>query len=443
MNRTWRGSLLVSALTMATVTYTTTVQAQTQRSDSSAVSFEVDGVRVILRRNTANDVIAANLYLLGGARQLTEGNQGIEKLMLEASEAGTRRFSKPVLRALTTRLGVRITIDAGLDWTMFGLSAVRAGFDSSWAIFADRVVAPRLDSMDVERSRAQMLTGALQEDVNPDAAVAHLVEQLMYAGHPYRLQPSGNATTLRAMSANAVRRYHDTEVVQSRLLLVVVGNIERTQLERMVRATLGTLPRGAYHWMRPPPLTPAPDRAALVERALPTNYLLGYYVGPPPESHDYAALRIATAILSGRMFAEVRSRLNLAYAVEAPFVEGTVSMGGFYVTTTDPTAALNAMHTEVVRMQRETVAADGLRTLVGQFITEYFLKNETNADQASFMARAELYGGDYRNADQFIADLRAVTPDDVRNAAQRYMRDTRFGFLGDTTKVSRDLLSRF
>ena len=28
--------------------------------------FDVDGVTVILRRNTANEVIAANLYLLGG-----------------------------------------------------------------------------------------------------------------------------------------------------------------------------------------------------------------------------------------------------------------------------------------------------------------------------------------------------------------------------------------
>jgi hypothetical protein len=30
------------------------------------VSFDVNGLRVILRRNTANDVVAANMYLLGG-----------------------------------------------------------------------------------------------------------------------------------------------------------------------------------------------------------------------------------------------------------------------------------------------------------------------------------------------------------------------------------------
>ena len=85
----------------------------------------------------------------------------------------------------------------------------------------------------------------------------------------------------------------------------------------------------------------------------------------------------------------------------------------------------------------------GLRTLVGQFITDYFLHNETNADQASFLARAQLYSGDYQKAAGFVAELRAVTPADVRNVATRYMRDTRFGFVGDTTKVSRALLARF
>ena len=63
------------------------------RPDTAVTTkFDVDGVTVILRRNTANEVIAANLYLLGGARQLTPTNAGIEALLLLASERGTRKF---------------------------------------------------------------------------------------------------------------------------------------------------------------------------------------------------------------------------------------------------------------------------------------------------------------------------------------------------------------
>ena len=55
------------------------------QSDTLTSEFEVAGVRVILRRNTANDVVAANLYLLGGTRQVTAADAGIEVLLLSAS----------------------------------------------------------------------------------------------------------------------------------------------------------------------------------------------------------------------------------------------------------------------------------------------------------------------------------------------------------------------
>lgn len=430
-------------LACAVVTTSVPVHAQTVAPDTSTISFTVDHVHVILRRNPANDVVAANVYLLGGTRQLTEQTAGIEVLMLAASEGGTRRFPRAALRSITAATGATIVIDPSLDWTSFGLRTLRQTFDSSWAVFADRLVEPRLDSADVERTRTQMLTDARQTEADPDAAVTRLADSLLYAGHPYRLDPGGTPASLARLSVSAVREYHRTQVIQTRLLLVVVGNIDRPTLERAVGRTLGTLPVGTYRWEPAPPLTPAAGRIALESRALPTNYILGYYPGPRAGSADNAALRIATAVLGGRMFAEVRSREHLAYAVEAPFLDRDISAGGFYVTTTDPAAALAAMAVELRRLQSTLVAPDGLRTLVGQFITDYFLKNETNADQASFLARAELYDGDYRKADDFVASLRRVTPADIQRVALQYMHDTRFGFIGDTAKAPPSLQTRF
>lgn len=440
MTRRARHVLLAAVLLVAGAV---TAQGQGAPVDTSTTEFEVGHVHVILRRNTANDVVAANVYLLGGTRQVTEQTAGIEVLMLAASEGGTRRFSRDSVRAITARTGATIVIGPGVDWTTFGLRTLRQAFDSSWAVFADRLVAPTLDSTDVERARRQMLSDALRVDADPDAAVGRLAEGLLYAAHPYRLPPLGSPASLRALTASDVRRYHDTQVVQSRMLVVVVGNIARTQLERAIRGTLATLPVGAYAWQPPAALTPADQHVAAAFRALPTNYVLGYYPGPRAGTPDYAALRVATAVLSGRLFAVVRSREHLAYAVDAPFLERAVGAGGFYVTTTDPTAALNAMGIEVRRLQTTLVDPGGLRTLVGQFITDYFLKNETNADQASFLARAQLYDGDYRSAGDFVERLRSVTPDDVRRVAVQYMHDTRFGFLGDTAKVPAWLGSRF
>ena len=62
---------------------------------------------MILRQNNANNVVAANLYLLGGARQVTAANAGIEPILLEVSERGTQRYPKNALRRADVAAGKR------------------------------------------------------------------------------------------------------------------------------------------------------------------------------------------------------------------------------------------------------------------------------------------------------------------------------------------------
>lgn len=412
-------------------------------ADTSTSEFDADGIHVILRHNNASDVIAANLYLLGGVQQLTPATQGIEAFLLAVSERGTKNYPKDALRIATNKTGSVISIEPEDDWTVFGLHATRATFDSSWGMFADRVMNPTLDSADVELVRAQLVSAASQQRLHPDAELRIVADSLLFVGHPYALSTEGTEHSLATISRAALKNYLATQMVKSRMLLIVVGNVERPRVESFVRATLGKLPAGNYKWKSPP--TVKNDRRALVVEPanLPTNYIIGYYAGPPASSPDYNALRIATAVLSGRFFTEIRSKRNLSYAVDAPFIERAVATGGVYVTTVEPGQTLQLMRDEIDELQSELVDPAGLRRLVLQFITDYFLKNETNADQATFLARAELYEGDYRGADQFVENLRRVRPEDVRRAAREYMHNFRFVYIGDPSKLPKDYLDRF
>jgi zinc protease len=101
------------------------------------------------------------------------------------------------------------------------------------------------------------------------------------------------------------------------------------------------------------------------------------------------------------------------------------------------------MYTAVKELQDGLLDPDGLARLEQQFLTEYFLDNETNDAQASFLARAELYRGDYRLADKFVDELKSVTPEQVQKVARRYMKGIRFAYVGDTSRLHRDLMTRF
>ena len=412
-------------------------------ADTATAEFDVDGVRVILRRNTATDVVAANVFLLGGSQQLTPATQGIETLLLASSERGTKHYPKTQARLRIAQLGSRIVIDASEDWTVFGLQTIRSTFDSSWAIFADRLMYPTLDSNEVELVRTQMLGGLQQLRSHPDEELQALGDSIMYSGHPYGLSVHGTEASIARISLAQLRDYQQRQMVTTRLLVVVVGNVERASLERQIHASLSLLPRGSYQW-KPPAEVASRSRALVTEqRTLPTNYILGYYAGPRAGTRDYQALRIATAVLSGRFFTEIRSKRNLTYAVDAPFLERALAAGGVYVTTVDPDQTLRIMHDEIERLQAETIDPEGLKRLVQQFITDYFLKNETNADQATFLARAALFEGDYRAANRFVDELRDVTPADVRRVAGTYMKDFRFVYLGDVSKAPKSLMSQF
>jgi zinc protease len=90
-------------------------RAATNAEDTLTTKFEVSGIPVILRRVTANNVVAANLYLLGGTRQLTPATQGIENFLLEATEHGTAKYPRDVLRGKMALLGSTIAVGPG--WT--------------------------------------------------------------------------------------------------------------------------------------------------------------------------------------------------------------------------------------------------------------------------------------------------------------------------------------
>jgi zinc protease len=165
-------TLLAVPVMAASGLTTPAIGARSRTAPDTAVTtkFDVDGVTVILRRNTASEVIAANLYLLGGARQITAANAGIEALLLLASERGTRKFPGATVRQRTATLGSTISIEANDDWSAIGLHAIRGTFDSTWAILADRVMAPTLSPGEVEIARDQLVAGARQRATHPDDA---------------------------------------------------------------------------------------------------------------------------------------------------------------------------------------------------------------------------------------------------------------------------------
>lgn len=420
-----------------------TPSAHATRQAAATESYSVAGISVIHRRGTANDVVAANLYLLGGTRLTTPANDGIEPFLLAASERGTENYPREAVRRALAEQGTSVGVGAESDWTLFAARATVPTFEATFQVLADRVMNPTLEPREVEMVRDLMRSAVRQQRDSPDALLEYLADSVAFEGHYYGRSPHGTDRSLAAISVDDLKSFHREQMVKSRMLLVIVGNVERDAVERIVGRTLGTLPQGDYVWTNPNRPEPATSRLVVEPRQLPTNYILGYYTGPAATSEDYPAMRLASAILAGRLFHEVRVRRNLTYAVDAPLVDRAWGAGGLYVTTASPDTVLGLMRLGIEELQTGMIDAAGLAQLVQGFIVQYFMDNETNADQADFLARAQVYRGDWRVADQFVSELEAVTPRDIQRVSRDYMRDIRFAYLGDPARVSPGLARIF
>lgn len=413
--------------------------------DSVTVSYTVGNLQVIQRPNYANDVVAVRLYLLGGRRQLTPETQGIEAMLLRTSKYGTARYPGDSTRKAWARTGSDFELMPSDDWTVVGFRAVSADFDSTFSVFAERLMHPTIASASVALVRTQMLSELRERALDPDGYLSLLSDSVAFSGRSYALQPSGSESSLGTIDSAALATYERTQMVTSRMLLVVVGNVDRSTVERAAGATLGALPKGNYVWALPQ-VPPAPTASvALVMRARPTatNYLYGVFEGPPASDKDYAAFHVATAILSSRVGDAVREQHSLSYAAYAPYIERGISTGGVYVTTRLPATVLPMIKEQISWVEHAPPMYFGIHSFTDSFIFDYMAKNGTDDAQADFLARAQLYHGDYRRASDAMEDLRHVSMSDVRAVAKRYFTHIQFVYLGDTTRVTRKDFASF
>jgi predicted Zn-dependent peptidase len=417
------------------------VQSVEARQAALVTEFEVNGLKVLVKRREGSQTVSAGLFIRGGSRNITAENAGIESLMLEAATEASAGFPRERMRVELSRLGTVIGSGANYDYSAFTLACTRANFDRSWEIFADAALHPSFAPDDVALVKNRLVVNLSDDADDPDTYLQRLQERAAYTGHPYLNRPQGTAETVGRLTADDLRRYHQQVMQTSRLLLVIVGDLDAAQLRERIASSFGKLPRGSYSPQAIPQLTFSAPSVEVTQRGLPTNYIQGLFTAPSLTSPDINAMRVASSILRDRVFEEVRVKRNLSYAPSAFLSSQSANVGGLYVTAVDANKAIGVMLNEVARLQQEPIQNDEITGIVSQFLTSYYLGQETNAAQAGELAQYEIIGGGWRNSLTVIEGLRAITPADVQRVSQKYIRNIRFVVIGNPTQIDKNVFT--
>lgn len=403
--------------------------------------YRIGNLRVLHKQTSANPVVAARLYIVGGSADLSESTSGLQKFALNvAVNGGTKSTPKDEFNAALDATGASVFSFTDRDYGGYGLKTLGEDFDSNWELFTQAVLEPAMPKDEVAVRRSKHLAQIASMLESPDSHLSYVTGQKMFAGHPYENLQIGTKENVERFTRDDLLAYQRWMLQPSKMLLVVVGNVDSSTVLEKIRASFGRLPSGTDKPATVGAFSSEPG-VKFEKRELPTNYILGYFPAPAPGDDDYPAMLVAMDYLRERLFEEVRTKRNLTYAVSSGVSDRRSNYGFLYVTAVKPEQTLGVMFGEVTKLKSDALSEEQLTQTVNVFITHYYMDLETNGNQASLLANSEIVGGDWRRTQSLLKRIRAVTPEDIQRVAKTYLKDYRFGVVGPSDNLPSEIFT--
>jgi predicted Zn-dependent peptidase len=261
-------------------------------------------------------------------------------------------------------------------------------------------------------------------DDTPDDIVHELFAAAVYPDHPLGRSVLGSRETIGAMERDAIAAYHGEHYRPSNVVVAAAGNLDHDELVEMISARV---PRtNATRPARKAPSLGAPD--PLTGRQRPTeqaHVVLGMRSIARDDPDRYALSVLNQAFgggMSSRLFQEVREKRGLAYSVysyRAAYTD-TGALGIYAGTAPERVReTLSVISGELDRLVAEGLPADELESAKGHLKGSTALALETSSSRMHRLGRTELTIGSVPTVDELVADVEAVTTEDVRRVIDR------------------------
>lgn len=386
-----------------------------------------NGMVVLVKENPGSEIVA--FKLLVGVGQWSESeDKGIRNFVQQVLLKGTGKRSAEELALETESLGIRLSASASEDYADITAAATRERFSEALEILYDIAANPAFPPAEVEKERRLILEAIKSREDNPFDAGHDLFLGTLYGSSSYGTSVLGEDGAVRELQRRELLDFYTENYVPGNMVLTIVGSVDKDRAVRDVRRAFGAL-KGEKAQKAGTSQTVRKGVRAHRTRELAQAVLFVGYPAPKMSSQDYAALKLANAILgdgmSSRLFQELREKRGLAYAVGSFYPS---RMQTSYITAYIGTAPGN--RDEVVELITrefeelkkgipEDEVSKGRKKLIGNFK----LNHESSQDQAFYLAWYEIVGLGYEFDEEYPRLVENVTPEDIARAAKEYFND--------------------
>lgn len=387
-----------------------------------------NGFTVLVRENPLAPVVAVSLLVRMGVRWESAEQAGISNFVHAVMVKGTTRRSGAALAEAIAALGGKVSAAGDVDYSGIQATALARFWRELLGLVAELALEPRLAPEDVAAERDWLLSRIQRRRDSPSARAFDELYAALYAPHPYGQPVLGTPETLRRIDHATIVAWYRAFYRPERMVLAVSGQVRASEVAAEARRLFGGLPGGGEVTPPPEPRPAGGGRRVVVEQPAQQAQIVAGALAPSMTDPDHAAVKVLATVLgggmAGRLFAEIRDRQALAYTASAYYepVRGPGALVLYLGTApASAEAAEAALRREVERVRAEPVGPGELDRAKGYLLGRDAMDRRTNARQAWHLAFYEVqevgldFGERYRRA------VQAVTAEDVRRAARRYL----------------------
>ena len=408
------------------------------QSKKDPYDMTIDGVKVIVQPS-GNEIVEIRTYIKGGVQNYPAGKAGIESLAINAlTECGTAKDTKNSFKDKLDKVSAQMNGQAGRDFSSLTMNCIRSDFETVWPLYMDALTSPRFDEKEFQRIHQDAINILKAQASQPDYSIDKMAHETAFAGRDYAKSPEGTEATVTKLTVAETKAYYHSVLTRSRLLIVVVGEIEKAELQQKIGALLAAIPMGAPFTLKREPLDPSHNSFKAEKKDLATNYIQGMTPAPEPGTPDFNAFSLASRIFYDRHFLEVRTNNGLSYAPATWFDGGLSPTFNIAVSTTDPDKYVAVLKTLVAKTKKEGFTAEEVKNMKTTYLTGTYYRQETNDAQAASLASNEILHNNWRRAITLNEDLKKVSVQDVNRAFDKYLTHVIWVYQGDPAKATAD-----
>ncbi|MGE0433883.1 MAG: M16 family metallopeptidase [Planctomycetota bacterium] len=389
-----------------------------------------NGLRVIVHERRRVPVVAINMWYAVGARDEPAGRTGMAHLLEHMMFKGSARFPKGEIDRLTQVSGGDNNAVTWTDFTAYMFNLPTAAWQHALAVEADRMTGCTFADEDFAAEQ-QVVLAELRESLDdPWTRLAQSADVAFYGdGHPYAHPVVGYEADVAALTVDQLRAFYAEHYRPDRAVLVIVGDVDAQEAIAAADRHVGGLgvPGPSHVGELVPRLQRPAGQPVIVAADVQVERFYLSCVAPSLLDADAPAVRILDTLLSqgesSRLWRELVDRTRVASDIGtlllARPLAGELSIHGECAPGKPLEAVLEQVERVLDELMRDGPDEREVQKTKNQLAASVALGLDTAGDIAAAIGEAEVTLGSCERADEFMAQMMAVTAADVQRVAQQ------------------------